>query len=109
VEGLTIYGMNVPIYNLQLCVLRRNLWKYARKSISDWKNVYLPECDGCGVRQECGGFLSRVRSVASRLSAANSNTDITCSRVTSNHAIISSIVAPDSMFSKMVDTGSACL
>ena len=50
-------GMNVSIYNHQLCVLRKSLWKFARKSISDWKNIYLEECAECGVRNECGGFF----------------------------------------------------
>jgi His-Xaa-Ser system radical SAM maturase HxsC len=50
-------GMNVSIYNHQLCVLDLSLWPLARKSISDWKNVYLPECDGCGVIDACGGFF----------------------------------------------------
>ena len=49
--------MNVSIYNHQLCVLRRPLWKFARKSISDWKNIYLEECQTCGVREQCGGFF----------------------------------------------------
>ena len=57
VEILSTRGMNVSIYNHQLCVLRRPLWKYARKSISDWKNMYLQECQSCGVRQDCGGFF----------------------------------------------------
>lgn len=60
-------GMNVSIYNHQLCVLEPRLWPLARKSISDWKNVYLPECDGCVVIDRCGGFFqsgTRVRSRA---------------------------------------------
>jgi His-Xaa-Ser system radical SAM maturase HxsC len=57
VEFLAIRGMNVSIYNHQLCVLRKSLWKFARKSISDWKNIYLDECRSCGVREGCGGFF----------------------------------------------------
>jgi len=58
-------GMNVSIYNHQLCVLDRRLWPLARKSISDWKNVYLPECNGCEALDRCGGFFlsgTRIRS-----------------------------------------------
>jgi His-Xaa-Ser system radical SAM maturase HxsC len=58
-------GMNVSIYNHQLCVLDRQLWPLARKSISDWKNVYLPECNGCSAIQQCGGFFqsgTKIRS-----------------------------------------------
>jgi His-Xaa-Ser system radical SAM maturase HxsC len=57
VEILSTRGMNVSIYNHQLCVLRPSLWKYARKSISDWKNIYLEECGKCGAREQCGGFF----------------------------------------------------
>jgi His-Xaa-Ser system radical SAM maturase HxsC len=57
VEILSTRGMNVSIYNHQLCVLRKSLWKFARKSISDWKNIYLDECQACGSREQCGGFF----------------------------------------------------
>jgi His-Xaa-Ser system radical SAM maturase HxsC len=57
VEYLSIRGMNVSIYNHPLCVLRRGLWKFARKSISDWKNIYLAECVDCAVKEQCGGFF----------------------------------------------------
>jgi His-Xaa-Ser system radical SAM maturase HxsC len=50
-------GMNVSIYNHQLCTVRRSVWPFCRKSISDWKNVYLPQCQECGIKQYCGGFF----------------------------------------------------
>jgi His-Xaa-Ser system radical SAM maturase HxsC len=65
VEILSTRGMDVSIYNHQLCVLRTSLWKFARKSISDWKNMYLEECDSCGVREHCGGFFQWARKVHS--------------------------------------------
>jgi len=55
--ALAARGMNVSIYNHQLCTLPRSLWPFARKSISDWKNVYLETCNNCCVRQYCGGFF----------------------------------------------------
>ena len=58
VSHLQRHGLNVSIYNHQLCVLDRELWPVARKSISDWKNEYLGECFGCSVRDECGGFFA---------------------------------------------------
>jgi hypothetical protein len=57
VEFLSTRGMNVSIYNHQLCVLRKSLWKFARKSISDWKNIYLEECTSCAIKEDCGGFF----------------------------------------------------
>jgi len=51
-------GMNVFIYNHQLCVVSRDLRPFCRKSISDWKNDYLPVCAECRARDACGGFFS---------------------------------------------------
>ena len=58
VVHLQRHGLNVSIYNHQLCVLDRELWPFARKSISDWKNEYLDECGGCAVQDQCGGFFA---------------------------------------------------
>lgn len=57
VEFLSLRNMPVSIYNHQLCVLKPSLWRYARKSISDWKLLYLPQCADCGVKADCGGFF----------------------------------------------------
>ena len=53
--------MSVSIYNHQLCVLDPRLWPLARKSISDWKNEYMPECEGCAKQGDCGGFFASAR------------------------------------------------
>jgi His-Xaa-Ser system radical SAM maturase HxsC len=65
VEILSVRGMNVSIYNSQLCVLRRSLWKFARKSISDWKNIYLPECQRCSKLDLCGGLFQSAEKMHS--------------------------------------------
>jgi His-Xaa-Ser system radical SAM maturase HxsC len=57
VEYLAIRNMTVSIYNHQLCVLKPSLWSYARKSISDWKTLYLPECEKCSALSACGGLF----------------------------------------------------
>jgi His-Xaa-Ser system radical SAM maturase HxsC len=58
VEFLAGQGMHVSIYNSQLCVLPEQLWKYCRKSISDWKNSYLLECEKCSKLSDCGGLFT---------------------------------------------------
>ena len=58
--------MNVSIYNLQLCVLPRSLWAFARRSISDYKNIYLDDCARCDVREECGGLFASSKKRHSR-------------------------------------------
>jgi His-Xaa-Ser system radical SAM maturase HxsC len=65
VETLSVRGMNVSLYNLQLCLLRPSLWKFARKSISDWKNMFLPECERCSVVDECGGLFQSAERLHS--------------------------------------------
>jgi His-Xaa-Ser system radical SAM maturase HxsC len=59
-------GLTVSIYNHQLCTLDRAMWPFARRSISDWKNIFVPECDSCEVRDACAGFF---HSAAKRHSA----------------------------------------
>ena len=66
VDMLRAAGVNVSIYNLPLCLLDRSVWEVAVQSISDWKNGYLSECDGCGVRSRCAGFFSSGRPRMSR-------------------------------------------
>jgi His-Xaa-Ser system radical SAM maturase HxsC len=58
VQILARAGMNVSIYNHQLCVLDSRLHTYSRKSISDWKNCYVEACTDCSKRSACGGFFA---------------------------------------------------
>jgi len=58
---LAEHRINVSIYNHQLCLLDRRLWSFARKSISDWKNEYMPECEGCRESDNCGGFFASAK------------------------------------------------
>ena len=51
-------GFKVYIYNAQLCVLPNSLRTFAKQSISDWKKVYLSQCDGCILRSVCAGLFS---------------------------------------------------
>jgi His-Xaa-Ser system radical SAM maturase HxsC len=56
---LVSYGMSVSVYNHQRCLVNEDILNVYRKSISDWKNEYVEECQQCAKRQECGGlFLS---------------------------------------------------
>jgi His-Xaa-Ser system radical SAM maturase HxsC len=59
-------GLITSIYNHPLCVLPPELHPFARKSISDWKNVYLPECNDCARKEACGGFFASATRKLSR-------------------------------------------
>ncbi len=58
VQILSKYGMNVSVYNHQLCLVNPDIFPYYRKSISDWKNEFAPECLNCRKQSECGGFFA---------------------------------------------------
>ena len=59
-------GMNPAIYNAQLCILPEDIRKYAVQSISDWKDIYLPECDGCSLKGKCAGFFASNKETHSK-------------------------------------------
>ncbi|MEI4896665.1 hypothetical protein Q8G71_35840, partial [Klebsiella pneumoniae] len=65
VDYLAVRGMDVSVYNHQLCVLPRALWRFARKSISDYKNIYLDGCQECAVLETCGGLFKSAEHVHS--------------------------------------------
>ncbi|WP_417579023.1 His-Xaa-Ser system radical SAM maturase HxsC [Nitrincola sp.] len=54
VSGLDIKPV---LFNYPLCHLSLELKQHAVKSISDWKNFYPIECDGCQLQSECGGYF----------------------------------------------------
>jgi len=66
VDVLDAARLPVSIYNLPFCVLDRTAWPFARQSISDWKNAYLPVCEGCAAKSACAGFFSSGRPKSSR-------------------------------------------
>lgn len=60
VDTLSKRDISVSLYNLPLCTLQRVLWPHTRRSISDWKQHYLPACEDCQVKSRCGGFFAWV-------------------------------------------------
>ncbi|MGZ8934968.1 MAG: His-Xaa-Ser system radical SAM maturase HxsC [Methylobacter sp.] len=58
VDTLARFRMHVSIYNHPLCVIPESARRFTVKSISDWKNDFLDECQNCNSRQDCGGFFS---------------------------------------------------
>lgn len=69
VEAVTTLArakMHVSVYNHQLCILDPALYPFNRKSISDWKNEYMSECQECTRKEECGGFFSSAKLRYSR-------------------------------------------
>jgi His-Xaa-Ser system radical SAM maturase HxsC len=58
VRVLSRADINVSIYNLPLCLVEPKSWSFARQSISEWKNDYLPICERCSVKLRCCGIFT---------------------------------------------------
>lgn len=73
-------GIKPYIYNAQLCVLPDDIKYYAQQSISDWKDIYISECDGCMLRGQCAGFFESNRNIHSAhiKKVENISPDISC-------------------------------
>lgn len=66
VQELRWHRIPVSVYNHQLCTISQTLWDVSHQSISDWKNIFLPQCEGCEVRHRCCGFFASGTEVHSR-------------------------------------------
>ena len=53
--------MNVSVYNIPFCLLDRRVWKFAKNSISKWKQTYNPECSLCSKKSSCSGIFSTTK------------------------------------------------
>lgn len=58
VKHLARRQVPVAIYNHQLCILPRELWRCASKSITTWKRSYPSTCDHCRMQPSCGGVFA---------------------------------------------------
>lgn len=58
-------GLNVSLYNHQLCLIPKELWPISVKSITRWKNIYLPICEECDKIDDCGGFFGTSQGIYS--------------------------------------------
>ena len=58
VRSLTRAGIHPVLMNTPLCSIPTDLHSYAHRSISDWKQGYAPECDGCRMRKDCCGLFA---------------------------------------------------
>lgn len=55
-------GIPAYIYNSQLCIIPEDVREYAIQSISDWKDIYLDECNNCILKGACAGFFESNRT-----------------------------------------------
>ena len=50
--------MNVSIFNVPKCLLPRDIWCFAKDSISSWKKSFLEECFSCQEKEQCCGIFA---------------------------------------------------
>lgn len=50
-------GIRTYIYNIPLCYIDKKFWSITKKSITGYKVKYGEECEGCTVKEKCGGFF----------------------------------------------------
>lgn len=63
IQVLRFARISTSVYNLPLCLLRGPAAQLAVQSISDWKNEYLPECEGCIEKAHCTGFFASTKGL----------------------------------------------
>lgn len=57
IQFLDNCGLTVWIYNLPYCLFDSTFHKFLVQSISKWKIRYLSICEGCKLKQICGGMF----------------------------------------------------
>lgn len=55
---LAQWRKEVAVYNVPLCLIPEQIYPFAQKSISDWKNKYIPICDKCSLKSKCCGLFA---------------------------------------------------
>ena len=66
VRTLRRQGMQISIYNHQLCTIPQSIWGYSKQSISEWKKFFLNDCSNCKIKHMCGGFFDSAAFKHSR-------------------------------------------
>ena len=69
VTNLASWNLNVSVFNLPLCLINESIYKYAKKSISDWKVKYLETCEFCSALGDCGGVFATSKRLSPNIKA----------------------------------------
>jgi hypothetical protein len=66
-------------------MLPTDMYRFARRSISDWKNDYPEECQPCVLKPRCSGFFSSAVDFYSKLVQPKFALDQTCLEQAEHH------------------------
>ena len=69
VINLAEWKLDVSIFNIPLCLLKPSLYKFAKKSISDWKVTFMDTCLTCSKKEECCGLFSTSKMQSPNIKA----------------------------------------
>lgn len=58
INDLLMHGIDTALYNFPLCAVDAEYWHIAKKSISEWKIRFSEGCNGCTVKDACGGLFA---------------------------------------------------
>ena len=61
--------IQVRLFNMPLCLLPQQLWNYACRSISNWKQTYFAVCERCKVKEKCCGMFSTSKQYSGYIHA----------------------------------------
>ncbi len=62
VLNLASWGLDVSVFNLPHCCLKKSLHDFARRSISDWKVKYHSDCEKCKLKYDCCGLFATSKN-----------------------------------------------
>ncbi len=62
-------NVRVRVFNMPLCILSEYTREFAVKSISDWKQEYIEECNKCTLKTQCGGVFGTSKSLTNEIAA----------------------------------------
>jgi His-Xaa-Ser system radical SAM maturase HxsC len=69
VNEISEWGIETSIYNIPLCLLKPSLYKFSKKSISDWKLSFVEHCQRCLLNKECCGVFSTSKIQSNNIKA----------------------------------------
>lgn len=62
INYLMEHGIDVALYNFPYCMIDRNYWPLARKSISAYKSEFFKECNDCKMKNICCGIFTATKA-----------------------------------------------
>lgn len=79
VFNLAGWKLDVSIFNIPICLLKPSLYKFSKKSISDWKVTFLDTCSTCYMKNDCCGLFSTSKIQSQNIKSVQKEMDFNVS------------------------------